>query len=53
MPRPSCEEGGVRRISGWSEAGRGRRGAPSGRGGSGYYMVDAILSAASYSTYNA
>ena len=40
------EEGGVRRrhgISGWPEAGRGRRGASSGRGGSDY-MVDAILS---------
>ena len=49
------EEGGVRRrhgISGWPDAGRGRRGAPSGRGGSDY-MVDAILSAASCSTNNA
>ena len=39
------EEGGVRRrhgISGWPEAGRGRRGASSGRGGSDY-MVNAIF----------
>ena len=40
------EEGGVRRrhgISGWPEAGRGRRGASSGREGSDY-MVDTIFS---------